>query len=308
MKRYLLILVLGLFLVGCSQTDTTTSGRFIGGTTGLELGFVEGEPPLVVGDNNEDEFDIGIIAKNQGEADIEAGKMIVTLQGIEKDAFSLSSLSQRTTTKIEKRSKIREKVTEPDQIEVRFKNAKYKYDLDSDFPQDLRADVCYEYQTKAVGDLCLKKKPNSQGDEDQCELSNEAMSIENSGAPVSIVSMSQIPRSTSIKLTFDIMVQGDGVVYAPGTFSSECGLNDELEDKIRVKLSGVGDLSIKCARLGDSNDGLVELIGGARTISCDIDTASLQETAFKKPLNIELTYFYKDTIATSFTVENTDFT
>ncbi|MDD5178358.1 MAG: lipoprotein [Candidatus Nanoarchaeia archaeon] len=308
MKKYFLILFVVLFLAGCSSTnETSTAGRFIGGTTGLEIEFIEGEPPLTVGDKGEDEFDIGVLAKNIGESDIESGKLIVTLQGIEGNAFSLASLSQKSTSKLEKRTKINDKITEPDQTDVRFKNAKYKYDLDSDFPQVLRADVCYEYQTKAVADLCLKKKPNDQIDEDQCELNNADVTVENSGAPVHIISMGQVPRSSSIKLTFDIMVQGTGLVYAPGAFSSECGMNEDAENQIKVSLKGVGDIPISCSRLNEGNEGTVELISGTRTISCDINTAGLQESAFKKPISIELTYFYKDSIETQFTVENTDF-
>lgn len=297
-----------LFLFGCTSTeDSSTSNRFIGGTTGLTLSFVDGEPPSVVGDNAEDEFDVSILAINDGEADIDSGRLIVTLQGVERDAFSMSSLSQSSPTKLEKKTKIRDTVTESDQLEIRFKRMNYKYNLDSDFPVDLRADVCYEYNTKAVADICLKKKPNDDTTEDLCTVNNENMGLENSGAPVHVVSMSQIPRSSSIKLTFDIMTQGTGMVYAPGVFGSECVETPDMDEQVRVKVSTTGNIPIKCSRLNDGSEGIVDLISGGRTVSCDIETSGLQETAFSKPINIELSYMYKDSIATSFTVENTDF-
>jgi hypothetical protein len=92
---FLFITLLVVFISACEST-TTSSGRFIGGNKGLEISFIEQEPPSEVLDNREDEFDISLRLRNVGEAAIPAGRIVATLNGINKVDFSLSSLSERS--------------------------------------------------------------------------------------------------------------------------------------------------------------------------------------------------------------------
>ena len=288
----LLVALVAVLVAGCTTQKTT--GRFIGGDKGLEISFIDQEPPNEVLDNSEDEFDITLRLRNVGEASIPAGKIIATLNGINKDDFSLKSLSAVSDDDLERLQKIGDKVTQPDETELRFENAKYKFDLDASFDVDMRADVCYEYITTAVVDLCLKKDATRRRTGDQCQINNEQLQVDNSGAPVKVVSMSQ-RSSGSNKITFTIDIQnvGIGEVFEPGTFKDECGINEDKRDRVLVRVISRGDVPITCSKL-NGNEGIVELFSGKRAIRCEIETDGLQDIAFLSRVNVVLSYYFKE--------------
>jgi len=303
-KEALFIILIGLFLItGCTQQDKgETSGKiYIGGDEGLEISFVEGNPPKFVSDGNKESFDIALLVKNVGEDDIENGDIIATLQNINKDLFSLSSLSIANNFDLEGKSKDRDRIIEGDQEELPFKDLRYTEELDVDFDVDLRVDVCYEYTTKASVDLCLKQQPTQRRTRDACEVDNSNVNVENSGAPVKVANVVQFPRTNSIRFNFDIVSKGE--LYEPGTFTNSCSVDKERENKVKVRLNTPSRVGISCSKLEGGDEGIVELFNGKRTITCTIDTSGLQTVAFKERLNIFVDYVYKDSVSTSFVVE-----
>ena len=294
-KSYILLLslLLVLFIAGCDNAGRA-SGRFIGGDKGLEITFIEQEPPNEILDNGEDEFDITLRLRNVGESNIQAGKTIATLKGIGKDDFSLNSLTSNSEDDLERLQRISDRITEPDETEIRFENAKYKFDLDAAFDVDLRADVCYEYSTTAVTDLCLKKEATQRRTGDQCQINNNEAIVDNSGAPVKVTSMTQRSSgSDKISFTFDIETVGIGEVYEPGTFNDECGVNNDKKDRLRIRVISRGNIPIECSKL-NGDEGVVELFSGRRSIRCEVDTSNLQDIAFLSRVNIVLEYFFKE--------------
>lgn len=309
MKKEILVLFLLIILIiglsGCDRLKTNDNGistkRYVGGDKGLEIEFEKNAPPERVGDDNSDEFDISLILKNKGEYNINKGEIIVTLQGLEKDAFSLGSLSKKSDFSLDGAEKFRDRTNEGEENTLEFRKLKYKHDLDADFPINIRADVCYEYETRATANLCLKKEANKRrGIRDQCDINEEKVEIENSGGPVKIENVEQrASGSDEIKFTFDVVAEVDDKhqIYEPGTFNSECGIDLDKEDRVEVELSTAGDVNIKCGKLDDRDRGEVDLIEGSRTITCGIKTSSLQEYAFEKQLKINVRYMYKDSSA-----------
>jgi hypothetical protein len=314
-KHFLVFLVFGvLFIAGCDQlgedSDSSTSistKRFIGGTKGLSLSFSE-DTPSRVGDNSADEFEIIIVAKNEGEHDIERGKIITSLQGIDRDAFALPSLSVKSNTELAGKRLIRDREEDGEELELEYRDARYKFDLDATFNVNIRADVCYEYGTRAQTDLCLKRDANERLTRDVCKLDNDKLNIENSGAPVEVTKVSQRPSGANeVTFTFDIEQKANGDVYEPGTFTNVCDEQRDRKDKVRVKVSSAsGRLNPSCSRLGGGSDGTIELIGKKRTIKCELSTSGLQEFAHTRPLKIELIYFFKDSVEKKIVVEDTD--
>lgn len=303
-KEALFIILIGLFLVtGCTQQNEgdSTGNIYIGGDEGLEISFVEGDPPIYVSDDGKESFDVALLVKNVGEDNIENGDIIATLQNINRDLFSLSSLSIANNFDLEAKYKDRDRIIEGDQEELPFEDLRYTEDLEVDFDVDLRVDVCYEYTTKASADLCLKQNPTERRTRDACDVDNSAVNVENSGAPLKITNVVQFPRTNSIRFNFD--VETDGEIYQPGTFTNSCSVDKERENKVEVRLTTPSRLEISCSKLDDSDEGVVELFEGKRTITCTIDTSGLQTVAFKERLNIFVDYVYKDSISTSFTVE-----
>ncbi|MDO8628770.1 MAG: hypothetical protein Q7R56_03375, partial [Nanoarchaeota archaeon] len=157
-KRYLFSILL-LLLVGCTAGTNTQeqNNAFVGGKQALSLGFLEGEPPAKVLDNNQEGFGITLLVRNEGEYSIPKGRIFATLSGISKDSFGLKALTVKSDFDLEKKTKTRDQTLTGGQDEITFGEAKYKPDLPADFPLNLRADLCYDYQTTTVTSICLKR-------------------------------------------------------------------------------------------------------------------------------------------------------
>jgi len=310
-RGYFVFFVLLIFLLGaegCPDKKTTTElGAYIGGVDGLEISFVDEEPPNTVLDNKQDPFYITLLVENVGEYTIPKGKIIATLSGISKDAFGLKSLNIKSVSDIFGKTKIGSEIIEGGLDQLQFDQANYKYDLTADFSTQLRADVCYGYKTNSLVTLCLKKNPIQRKQEDICLVTNDNVNVENSGAPLSVRNVKSRAGSGGVTVTFIVENKGTGEVYEPDTFKDSCVLKSGVEDRVKVKVKSKSDLNIKCGILNDGNSGVVKLIGRKRTVSCNIKTSSLQETAFEEPIDITLDYFYKEAIGKDLTVMNTEY-
>ncbi len=302
-------LALFIFIAGCTTQTQTGAGVFVGGEKGLELSFIKDEPPAKVLDDNQDEFSITLLTKNVGEYDIPKGNIVASLQGISKEQFQMNSLNAKSDYSLAGTSKSRTRVESGEQQELSFGKSKYRPKLDTDYDIEMRADVCYQYETRVASKLCVKKNTAKREAKDLCQIDNDNLKVENSGAPVQVTNARQRPGgSNQIKFTFDIEKKGAGDVYEPGTFSSECNEQKDKKDHVRVAVSSVsGTLNVKCRQMNDASEGVVDLITGKRTVSCTVDTGSLQESAFNDAFRIKLTYFYKDSVTKSFTVEHPAF-
>ncbi len=312
-KKSVLILVvlLSLFIVGCqtgTKKEQKTLGIFIGGTDALDFSFIESQPPNKVLDDLQEPFFIGLKLQNKGEFEIPANKVIASLSGINQEAFSLSSLNAKLKIPLEGKIKSGDQIIESSPEELQFDQANYKHDLNADFPTSLRVDVCYEYKTKAVSKVCLKKKAVEKTLEDKCSVLSDSVVTETSSAPVQIKDVKQRSSAAQeVKLTFRIVNAGKGDIYPPATFSEKCIDVSAEKNKIQVEVtSPSAKVNIKCSQLQDSNKGITKLALGEKTISCDIPTADLQETAFEEPVSIQLSYFYKGSIEKQITVLNSE--
>src|SRR3989338_2951758 len=314
-KKIVLVLVivilLSLFIVGCqtgTKKEQKTLGIFIGGSDALEFSFTEGQPPAKVLDNLQEPFFIGLNLQNKGEYEIPSNKIISSLSGINQEAFSLSSLHTKLSVPLEGKAKSGDQVIESSPEEIQFDEANYKHDLNADFPTSLRVDVCYEYKTKAVSKVCLKNKAVEKTLEDKCSVLSDSVVTEASSAPVQIKDVKQRSSAAQeIKLTFKIVNVGKGDIYPPVTFSDKCIDVSAEKNKIQVSVTSPSPkVNIKCSQLQDSNKGTTKLALGEKTISCDIPTSDLQETAFEEPVNIVLSYFYKGSIEKQITVLNSE--
>jgi len=312
MKRIAILILLALFLAGCANTDdkdTTTGKAFIGGTEGITLAFVGTEPPAEVLDDGQQTFFITMLLTNNGEYTIPAGKIIASLSGISKEAFNLATLNIKSNFDLERARKERDQTTPGAIEELNFGEAKYKPDLPADFFTEIRADVCYDYETSAISSLCLKKNLLQKNDEDNCAVDNAQSKFENSGGPIQITSIRQRPVSgNKLSVTFDIMNQGPGKVYKPGTFIDVCTSNDINENVVVVELSSpTSKFPINCRRFIDASTGEVRLVNGIKTVTCEIDTSGLQEATFADILLIKARYVYRQAISTPVTIRNAAF-
>ena len=150
----LLLVVSVVFIVGCAQGDDLVSGPFVGGTNGLTIGFGTNAPPDRVFDNDKEDFDISIELKNVGEYDIPTNKVIITLSGVDVRDFRVPSAHMILDRPLEGKDEFQGRVIDGDEDELIYESAQYQFDLDADWETTIRADICYEYQTRATTKVC----------------------------------------------------------------------------------------------------------------------------------------------------------
>ena len=311
MKKRLLLLLIGLviFLVGCVQDDgDVVSGAFVGGTDGLEIRFASGEPPDRVFDDNEEDFDITIEIENVGEFDIPSNKIIATLSGIDTKDFGINNPNQVLPFPLDGKGEFNDNVIQGDENEIIFQDARYKHDLVADFETKIRADICYEYQTKATTKVCLKRDATDRDEDDICQINSDNVNVENSGAPVQIKDVRTRSSGTNeVQLTFVVEDKAAGVVHPPGTFTSKCVRDEDEEDKLRVEVfTGSGRHNIKCSQFGDGSSGIVKLTNNERPVRCRVSTLSAPESALEEPINIIASYSYRNAISKSLIIEDSE--
>ncbi|HLD13067.1 MAG TPA: hypothetical protein VJB87_05785 [Candidatus Nanoarchaeia archaeon] len=313
-KRYLFsILLISLFLAGCTglggSQEQTKNNAFVGGKQALSLGFLEGEPPAKVLDNNQEEFTITLLLRNEGEYTVPKGRILATLSGISKDSFGLKALTVKSDFDLEKRTKTRDQALVGGQEEINFGTVKYKPDLPADFPITMRADICYDYETTTVTSICLKKDVFARTDiNDNCALDSTPQT-ENSGGPIQIINVRQRPTGTNkVRLSFDLTNQGVGAVYKPKSFNQVCTGNEEHKEEIGIefKSTSAQNYPISCTKT-NTNRGTYKLVNGIKTITCDIDTKNLQESSYTDFFIIKASYMYRDSVDLPIVIENSEY-
>jgi len=302
MKKSVIIAVLLVFLVmGCDQFRTskaTKTGAFIGGTKGLDVGFAKDEPPAQVLDSGQQDFFITLVITNQGEFSIPNGGIIASLSGIAREALGLSNLNARSNFILDGSRKTATGTGAGGVEELQFGKATYKPDLPADFSLNLRADVCYDYETNAVATLCLRRNVlQRETTQEVCDVNTQAPNLENSGAPMQVQNLqARGVALNKIRVSFDVVNAGGGLVYSINTFSNFCGGNEDKKDNVLVGVTMPGSgARISCSRL-NGNAGTVRLVDNIKTITCDIDTSGLQETTFEDLLRINLKYTYRGAV------------
>lgn len=292
---FLLAVLLLVSGAGCGGTTTVVEDRaFIGGTDGLDISFSdEMEEFYYAGSNS---FDIPIFLINMGESD--SNKIFVSLSGINQESFGLTQMDKEAMRGIEGRD-----VAEPgfsDEVDVEFKNALFKPELKHDFKPTIKADVCYLYGTEAFANVCLKKDVYSRDEEDSCEVAS-VLSSEVSSAPIQVSEIKARPSGNGeIKFSFVIENKGNGKVYSNTAFDGKCRGSGRpgADNKVLVKVDTRNiKTPIDCSAFGEnSKQAEVSLIKGKRTINCKINTLEAEDISFEERFNINLYYFYKESI------------
>jgi len=289
-----LTLIFVLLISGCESQETTTSDAFIGGTEGLKAAFLEGAPPPVVYDNGNMPFAVNVMVENLGEHDLTANQARVTIVGVDPSDFNNANNVLTISDSIDGMSFGPEHNVVPGNVSG-----------DVNYP--FRAEICYQYGTKAQGFLCVKDDltdSDSTNGDSVC-LANEAKMIENSGAPVHVLNLAESAAgSDTISFTFDISHRGSGLVSKMGSWC-----DDSIGNKSIVNIivnTGISE-QLDCTQLtGTSNgyaSGSVQLFSGKRTIRCT-QSLGLITSDYEKILNVDLSYDYKKHTSTDVTVRH----
>lgn len=313
----LLILLISAVLVSCSSGDSGQTGQirgFAGGTQGLSMEFVQGQPPREVFDGGQDTFEIALQLRNRGEFEITNG--YIELDGILPQEFGRSDADFRQSIPIlEPRRLDSSGRTDEGGFDVlTFGRLSYSQNLvGSTSQKNVRAIACYDYETQViVENVCIRPEGFRTADADSlCQVSGTKR-VANSGGPIQIQNVRQSASGANrVSLSFDVVHVGSGDrFFHPRADSCHFRTTDPNLYRIEVSVGNLVNNQIQptCSGFSDGTSTRGELLmmgGGSRTFSCNFDISSISRNA-EVPLSLTLSYKYMDSITKQFAVRRVD--
>ncbi|HII29484.1 TPA: hypothetical protein HA317_00260 [Candidatus Woesearchaeota archaeon] len=253
----LTLAIAALSFTGCTSGETTTPGSpFVGGTNGILMSFLEGNPPAEVTDDKTYPFNVVVKVKNDGEANIRSSTLKITLSGFDPKEFGFSDGGAEAITNTLKeeltatRKDVEGNTIEGSTVYMTFPPEdsglppfEYTGKLSGNTPFTIRADACYLYGTQANAKLCLKRnvlEPDKKGG--VCKVT-ESKTVYNSGGPVQVTSLKEsVGGQGKVSITFTLEHKGNGKIYlaestgyrVPGD-SPLCGKDEKGRESVLKK-------------------------------------------------------------------------
>ncbi len=328
----MILIVLGIIslvlIVGCGRGGEVSGGApttpFLGGSQGLEMKFLQGNPPdeITDGDGTTSTFPFKVIVtlRNMGEFDLKKDQVKISLIGFLPEDFGIAD--DPATTSVDEKDVLKDQNPEDDpsprlrdsegniieSVEVykTFPKAdedlKFKRQLHGNTPFIFKANVCYKYQTKAASEICFLENLVDVADDAICDPS-EPKNIFSSGSPLGVPAFRQtVVGKDKIQFSFDIVHSGSGDVFDP-TDVADCPTASKdrrtKENKVDVNVNtGITSGNLKCSGFDAVTDGdasfTTTLVNGKRTITCTQSLTSASD--FIGPVVIKLDFNYLGSI------------
>ena len=313
-KSVFAFLLLSLFiLAACTGGgQKTQQAGFVGGKEGLSaaMSIDSASGGNKVLDAGGESFRILINLQNKGEHTVPENDVLVTLDGINFNAFSIRDPTKRNVVAMSGVRLESGKKTNPSQIPIAYAS-NYQTDEDADRTTNIAANVCYKYQTiSRIRNLCLRKKVTNAAPNAVCKV-DETKLAESSGAPFQITTFSERPGGENkVNIYVEAKNNGKGIMYNNDYLNQgKCIDSDKDKNKVHVKVELTEDKnsagSISCSGLV-GNEGVVNIIQNSMQLSCTLDTSRLQDQTYETPLRIAFDYVYKDSISTTLTIKNSN--
>jgi len=330
-RNYILafLVILVLFVSACgSKSGASTGGAprtpFIGGTAGITINFEKDNPPPEVTDDDTFGFRAIIDLKNEGEYSVPRDAVKVNLVGFDPADFGKSFDDLRDVLPDDNLDS-KKRDAEGNIIEGTTTYAEFPRSGD-DFiptrfpgntPYIFRADVCYNYQTEAISQLCILKDMINIRPGVICQPT-QGRPIYSSSSPVQVVNFRQsVIGKDKMSFTFDVVLSGNVDIFwskekrKPVTFEDGCPRDPRarrsVENNVGVTITEIPTdplfTDLKCGGLDGGSTGVVRLINGRRTITC---TASLVQDRLdlQKSVGILLEYNVLDSKETDVLVKH----
>jgi hypothetical protein len=325
MKKILTILILAIIAIisvalsGCqpaqkTQNTTITGAAYIGGEKGLELSFLANAPPNVVYDKPKEgsisPFDISVKIENKGEYSVPGGKYKISISGVDAASFGKNPNDFKGLTSTEELIKTRKSAGETIQGTfsiVSIQGLAYQSPVSGQIgPFNLRAGLCYDYQTESSSNICvLEDMLGTTRREGLCKPT-EKKQVENSGAPVKVIDLEEsVTGKESMAFMFIVKHIGSANNLVFKNEAQTCSIGDMTkQDKIGIKVElGTKDVTAKCSGI---NGGIASLYGEAGAqIRCSGTLADfgLAKGDYVQPVKITLKYDYHQYIDLPITVK-----
>ena len=298
-----------LLIAGCDNGTTGKVNPFLGGTSGVALEFMPDAPPSEVFDGGDFPFSVVVSLKNEGEWEVPTGKAKLTINGINPVEFGVTDNDMAITIDepIEESTKDAEGNVIPSTLmPIEFPEMVYEGDLVGNRLFPLRANLCYEYGTRATSSLCVLANLRDTSSESPVCNVNEDKTVYSSGAPIAITAFQEAVAGTDkVRFTFTISHKGKGQIYKLGSGCNGAVFSNR--NKIHLAVDS-GLAGLKCTGLSDGTDteGYVMLSSEGKTaervITCTQPIEA--QTDFDQPVNVVLTYDYNDHVSTTLLVKH----
>jgi len=229
-KRIELVIfsVISLFLIaGCGRGDDLSSLKsspFLQGSQGLEIEFLQGNPPDAVTDNGNFPFKAIVSVINQGEFDLEDTQVEISLSGFFPGDFGVTEADkgklkdQNPDGDPTARKKDSEgNIIEPVEVSKTFPTIGTDFNYGGTLPGNrdflFRTEACYRYRTVAVSEICVLRNMVDVTDDAPCDPGG-SKKVFSSASPIGVTSFRQSVVGThKIQFSFDIVHQGGGDVF-----------------------------------------------------------------------------------------------
>lgn len=353
-KKYLfLICAISLLLLisacsrGLSQPTSAPRNPYIGGTKGIIFDFEKDAPPPEVTDGQNFPFKIILNVENKGEYAVKMEELRARLVGFNPGDFGTTDIDIGVgnylrggeiggsgETLDQDLDKVK-RTPEGDVISggISFLNfpARAQFFQPREFPGNtefnIKAEVCYKYQTKAVGRLCIlknliDKKPNAVCDP------NGAKQAYSSASPIQVTNFREnVVGKDQIVFSFDVVHSGSGTVYRDRRSAGDVGeigpgicprdnpsTRRAALDKVYVDVNpNIGGFVQSrfglegCNLEGPTNtgSGFIRLIGNKRTVTCTLNVPEQQRsTDYESIVEITLDFNYDESKSTKLLVKH----
>lgn len=309
-KLFLVLATISMlfFLTACGEGDDdepTGFDPYAGGSKGIEISFQEGAPPDEIYDSGQYPFSVGVVLENKGENDFNPASDFgeVSLLGFNPNYFGDVDILKKIDFELKgKRKNFEGTILDGDTDLITFDNFNYRLDIQGNDKITMRAEVCYDYQTKSSTKICIKENTLEQDDEEICRV-NEVKTPKNSGGPVHIQTLSEQPMGQNkVQVLFTVGHVGNptGQIYMLGTPCEDTVTNvDKDKVLVSVSLPEGTDARITCPRLSgnaEQTTGYVTLYQGSpAAVTCVIENMGGGEV-YEPVLSIDLDYRYGDYI------------
>ncbi len=304
-----IVIIVMFLLVGCEQkTVEEKKAYYVGGNQGIQMKFVDGAPPDYVFDNGQSPFAIGVKLENKGEDVVEQDEIKLTIQGIDANKFGVSPSDLRDATITEPEllgvsKTVTGDILKGGETEIYFSDLNYLEDEPGTFTRNIRASICYNYQTESIIELCIKSRLYEE-EEAICSISGPKESF-NSGAPIHITSVTENPLGEGkIQFSFKVEHVGSGKIFSINDDQCEDIKTNIERNKVYIEIGQINGRFPTCNGLEGSltgHSGFIRIGGltsaepATRTISCTLDVSDV-EGVFVDNLDILLDYNYLDYI------------
>lgn len=297
-SQFFVVIVIILFVSGCNSSGEDTSSSDTGekyrtGTQGLTISFIPGAPPQKVFSDSE----IAAIfqVKNKGATDV--NNAILYLTGYDKKyLFGTDQEEQRFA--LGGKSPYNPDGELVELIEFNTRVNQLPEDIDK-FKQTIKATLCYSYETFASPSICINPSIHTANAvESVCSVSPVSLSG-GQGGPISVNKVEQEMIGTQILFKIYISNHGKGTPYikSPDNCHRSLKYNE-------VNLVNIDSLSFSSFELGSScKPNPIRLVNNNGFAVCSLaSSGGFGTSSYITPLNIKLSYNYRDSIQKDFEV------